>query len=185
MDDLIQLFNIPYVNGVNVLKPNSYEVFVNALLVSCKYRKGFLLQRVNYKDIRYYNYLLQKLHDNPYIKSVELQQGAYFYNPDKMSKHKIDYLIANQEDDKILGKALNYPCAGDLLAFKKFKKNNYKHIGYNVHLSTLCGNSVMTNICKDYDRVKKFIVYANKIKNFIAYKTENRIILQITVTETF
>lgn len=94
----------------NCMKYYYKEVF-NTLLVLCRIRNSFMIQRIDYRDNRYkhiFNIITNMVYNNPYLKTEEIDQGIIVMRKDTSFSLKYNYT------HKELGEFLSYPYAGDI-----------------------------------------------------------------------
>lgn len=167
---LAKALRTKFVDGTGHARSNLNHVALNLLLVKDGVRPAFMLQPVDYKAA-YRNRIVDAVLKEAAklgLGVTKIDQGIVIYKSRNVEKLLDRYSSASSDYDAqlALGKALGYPCAGDVVHHGSERAGAYISTG---------NGDVMANVCKGAAGLRRFKKFADKVGTYassVGAKTE-------------
>lgn len=144
----------------NLLKGYYSELF-NTLLVLCRMRNSFMIQRVDYQSKNIFDIIINMIYNNPYLKTEEIDQGIIVMREETL------FTLAPNYTDKELGEFLSYPYAGDIGIGKYHYNILIKYKGVECQLFGMISRTDGTDKSKKFEMdLNNFFSYINTVYKF-------------------
>jgi len=144
----------------NLLRNHYGEVF-NTLLVLCRIRNSFMIQRIDYQDKDIFDIITNMVYDNPHLKTKEINQGIIVMRKETPFTLKHDYT------NKELGEFLSYPYAGDIEVGEYNYSIIIRYNGFECNLFGMIASKDGTYKSKKFERdLNRFFSHIHTVYKF-------------------